>query len=181
MAELPFSTFILLMQPIHLAIGIVEGVVTSTVVIFVWKARPEILQYAQNVHPLKDVGIRNVVAGLLVAAVVTGGAISWFASTNPDGLEWAILGITGSEKLNEPEHGIHKNLANLQEKAAVLPDYGFKNTGESYEEGGAVEAASDQWPNVDTGTTASGLVGGFITLIIAGCIGLLLKRRNTSS
>jgi cobalt/nickel transport system permease protein len=181
MAELPFSTFILLMQPIHLAIGIVEGVVTSTVVIFVWKARPEILQYAQNVHPLKDIGIRNVVAGLLAAAVVTGGALSWFASSNPDGLEWAILGITGSEELSKPEHGIHSNLAKLQEKAAVLPDYGFSETGKGNEEPDAVKATPEQWPNVDTATTSSGLVGGFITLLIAGCIGLLLKRRNTAT
>ena len=45
-SELPFSTFVLMMQPIHLAIGIVEGLVTATVVAFVWKARPEILEMA---------------------------------------------------------------------------------------------------------------------------------------
>ena len=41
--SLPFSTFVVLMLPIHLAIGIVEGVVTAAVVTFVNKARPEIL------------------------------------------------------------------------------------------------------------------------------------------
>jgi len=35
---LPFSTFVVLMQPIHLAIGIVEGIVTAAVVAFVHKA-----------------------------------------------------------------------------------------------------------------------------------------------
>ena len=34
---LPFSSFVLLMQPIHLAIGIVEGLVTGAVLSFVWK------------------------------------------------------------------------------------------------------------------------------------------------
>src|SRR5674476_993267 len=43
-SELPFTTFVLMMQPIHLAIGIVEGLVTATVGAFVWKARPEILE-----------------------------------------------------------------------------------------------------------------------------------------
>ena len=43
-SDLPFATFLLLMQPIHLAIGIVEGLVTAAVVVFVWKARPEILE-----------------------------------------------------------------------------------------------------------------------------------------
>ena len=42
--ELPFGTFVLLMQPIHLAIGVVEGLVTAAVVSFVWKARPEIIE-----------------------------------------------------------------------------------------------------------------------------------------
>jgi len=44
--ELPFSTFVLLMQPIHLAIGMVEGLVTAAVISFVWKARPEIMERA---------------------------------------------------------------------------------------------------------------------------------------
>jgi len=35
--ELPFGSFVLLMQPIHLAIGVVEGLVTAAVVIFVWR------------------------------------------------------------------------------------------------------------------------------------------------
>ena len=51
-SELPFSTFVLLMQPIHLAIGIVEGLVTAAVVTFVWKARPEILEMAATAKPM---------------------------------------------------------------------------------------------------------------------------------
>ena len=47
-SELSFSTFILLMLPIHLAIGIVEGLVTAAVVSFVWKAHPEILTLAPS-------------------------------------------------------------------------------------------------------------------------------------
>ncbi|MDR2662639.1 MAG: energy-coupling factor ABC transporter permease, partial [Treponema sp.] len=38
--ELPFGTFVLLMQPIHLAIGLVEGIVTAAVLCFVHSARP---------------------------------------------------------------------------------------------------------------------------------------------
>ena len=43
---LPFSTFVLLMQPIHLAIGIVEGVITAAVFVYVNNSRPEILRSA---------------------------------------------------------------------------------------------------------------------------------------
>jgi len=38
--ELPFTSFLMLMQPIHLAIGLIEGIITATIVTFVWKARP---------------------------------------------------------------------------------------------------------------------------------------------
>ena len=45
-SELPFRTFLLLMQPIHLAIGIVEGLVTASLVSFVLSTRPEVLEMA---------------------------------------------------------------------------------------------------------------------------------------
>ena len=38
--ELPFSVFVATMQPIHLAIGFVEGLITAAVLIFVNEARP---------------------------------------------------------------------------------------------------------------------------------------------
>ncbi len=42
--ELPFSAFVGLMQPIHLAIGLVEGIITAAVLTFVYETRPELLQ-----------------------------------------------------------------------------------------------------------------------------------------
>ena len=41
--ELPFPVFLGMMQPIHLAIGLVEGLITAAVLVFVYEARPEIL------------------------------------------------------------------------------------------------------------------------------------------
>ena len=42
--ELPFGAFLALMQPIHLAIGLVEGGITAAVLLFVYKTRPSLLQ-----------------------------------------------------------------------------------------------------------------------------------------
>jgi len=175
-SSLPFATFVALMQPIHLAIGVVEGMVTSAVVLFVWKARPEILQYAASTRPLTGLGIKNVLIGLLVATLITGGALSWFASANPDGLEWAIFGVTGSEELEGGEHGVHASLANLQEKVAFLPDYGFAQP--AHDEATNSEEPVESWPAVEAGTTVAGLVGGALTLALAALIGALLKRRQ---
>jgi cobalt/nickel transport system permease protein len=43
---LPFSSFVVLMQPIHLAIGVVEGLATAAILSFVYRMRPEILESA---------------------------------------------------------------------------------------------------------------------------------------
>lgn len=176
-SELPFGTFLLLMQPIHLAIGVVEGIVTAAVVLFVWKARPEVLAQASGgaSAPAGGVPMKKVLAGLALAAVLTGGILSWFASSYPDGLEWSMAKTSGSEELENPEGGLHGALSALQEKLAFLPDYGFRKTeGEEAAPGQPGEAAA--WPAVDPGTSVSGLVGGGLTLVLAGLAGLVIKR-----
>lgn len=167
-SELPFNIFVLLMQPIHLAIGIVEGLITAAVVSFVWKARPEILESAVSAKPIGSVPVKKVIIGMGIAAVLTGGALSWFASAYPDGLEWSIFHTSGKEEL-EARGNIHQSLATLQEKTAFLPDYGFKN--------GTVNKNSKapSWPDVNAGTTVSGIVGAGITLLVAGIIGGVLR------
>ncbi|MGN0413389.1 MAG: energy-coupling factor ABC transporter permease, partial [Lachnospiraceae bacterium] len=41
--ELPFAAFVGVMQPIHLAIGLVEGLITAAVLAFIYEMRPELL------------------------------------------------------------------------------------------------------------------------------------------
>lgn len=174
-SELPFLTFVMLMQPIHLAIGVVEGLVTAGVVVFVWKARPEILEAGGPVSVGRS-PMRKVLAGLLLAAALTAGGLSWFASGLPDGLEWAMFHTTGKEELDSPAKNIYASLARLQEKTAFLPDYGFKKS--APEPAGDGEAA---WPVVDGGTTTAGLIGGGMTLAVAGIVGFLLRRRSKTA
>lgn len=178
-SELPFHTFVLLMQPIHLAIGIVEGVVTASVVGFVWKARPEILNGARRyVSTTGTVDMKGVIIGLVAATAITGGILSWFASSNPDGLEWAMFKASGKEELESHER-VHTSLSGIQEKTAFLPDYGFKKS--EPVEAGPETAARQAWPAVDSGTSVSGLIGGTLTLLAIVLIGLGLKRRKAAS
>lgn len=180
-SDLPFQTFLLLMQPIHLAIGIVEGFVTGAVVIFVWKARPEILTFAASGQPWRPYSLKKVLAGLLAATLFTGGVFSWFASAQPDGLEWSIAAVTGSEEIDRPDRSIYARLAHIQKALSFLPDYGFRETEEADPTAADLEEAGEQWPAVDAGTTVSGLIGGGATLMLAGIIGLLLKRRSSTA
>ncbi len=171
-SELPFGTFLLLMQPIHLAIGVVEGFVTAAVIIFVWKSRPEILITAAKSVPIGALSIRKVLSGFLIIAIITGGVLSWFASSHPDGLEWSMFKTAGVEELENPEKGAHVPLADLQAKTAFLPDYGFKTN-----PGGHETETSPSWPAIDPGTSVAGLVGGSLTLLLVFLVGIALRRR----
>src|SRR5665647_336518 len=101
------------MQPIHLAIGAVEGLVTAAIVTYIWNSRPEIIERAATGQAIGNVSIKKVVAGLVTIAVITGVGLSWFASSNPDGLEWAMIKTAGTAELEAPD-GLHQQLSDLQ-------------------------------------------------------------------
>ena len=170
-SELSFSTFVLLMLPIHLAIGIVEGLVTAAVVSFVWKAHPEILTLTPSPAAARVHSHKPLLLGLALFAVVTGGALSWFASTHPDGLEWSVKGVTGKEELAAPQAGVHGIMAWIQEKLSFLPDYDFKKAEEE-----KAAKKEESWPEISTGKSLSGLLGAALTLLMAGAIGFGLKK-----
>lgn len=181
-SALPFGAFVLLMQPIHLAIGIVEGLATAAVIAFVARARPEAMPDAET-DATTSGSLARVAAGLLIVTAIIGGAASWFASTHPDGLEWTIAKVTGKEEIAGKKDGLHSKLAKLQEKTAFLPDYAFKSSeSEPVAEEKAetkTEPKSEPWPAVSAGTSVAGIVGGLITLGLAALIGFALKARRT--
>lgn len=180
-SSLPFATFVVLMQPIHLAIGIVEGLVTATVVSFVAVARPEIIRGATGSVSLGSLPLRNVVLSFLAAALLTGGVVSWFASENPDGLEWAIAKVTGSEEVTGAEDSLHGMLASWQEKLAFLPGYSFKQEAAPVEEGVAYAGETKADEAARLGTSVAGGVGALICLALAFVIGFALKRREQTA
>ncbi len=161
-ARLPFQTFVLLMQPIHLAIGLGEGIVTAAVVVFVWQMRPEIIKSAVNAEKIeKTVSVKRLVAVLGVVALITGGLLSLYASSNPDGLEWSIEKTAKTTEI-ENQSKTHSLLGAVQEKISLLPDYDFKS-----QEG--------------SGTSFSGIIGAGVTCVLALSAGGLIrivKKRN---
>lgn len=175
---LPFSTFVLLMQPIHLAIGIVEGLVAAAVVSYVWRERPEIIENASLGQAIGGIPIKKVMTALLVMAMLTGGVFSWFASVNPDGLEWSMFKTAGVKEL-EAGDGIHQTMAGIQEKTAFLPDYSFKTSESSAAAAETAESSAESWPAVSTGTSVAGLAGGAMTLCLAAVTGLIINRAKS--
>lgn len=155
--ELPFKSFVLLMQPIHLAIGAIEGLITAGILSYINQVRPEII--AEPIHGtgFSMVSIKKVLISLAICTILIGGILSLFASSYPDGLEWSIFGVTQTEELASSGQ-IHENAANLQAATAFMPDYAFENS----------ENPLD--------TTTAGIGGGIITLLLAGGTAFLLSR-----
>ncbi len=166
--DLPFETFVLFMQPIHLAIGIVEGIVTAAVLSYVWNSRPEILEKSVRSEVRKSIPLKRVIGSLLVFALVLGGGISWFASANPDGLEWSMEKTAGTTEL-ALTNTIQEKLAHFQEKTAFLPDYRFKSAESEPEQAG------ETWPAVNAGTSVSGMLGAGMTLLLVLIIGFCIR------
>lgn len=150
--ELPFSTFVILMQPIHLAIGFIEGIITAAILCFVHKMRPEIMESTFDRKAIKSsVPMRNILISLSVVTLLVGGGFSLFASSYPDGLEWAMEKVAGTTEL-EIKDSVINGAASIQEKTAVMPDYDFKD---------AEEESSE------IGTTVAGIVGSVFTFLLA--------------
>lgn len=170
-SELPFGSFLLFMLPIHAAIGIVEGFLTWGVLSFVMKTEPGL--FASG-HACPTVRSRFAAAALL-AAISTGGSLSWYASSNPDGLEWSIGKVAGNEEPVSRTGAVHRLLAGLQERTSVLPGYGFRK------HDGNAAAGAGHLSAVDAGTSVSGIAGSLLVLLVAGSAGLLLRRRSVPS
>ena len=180
-SELPFGTFVVMMLPIHLAIGIVEGLATVAVISFIAQARPEAL-YAEHADGMSR-SLLPVLGGLAITAAVLGGGASWFASTHPDGLEWSIAKVSGKAEVPGAEARVHKEFASAQEKTAFLPGYGFKTAEAGTGRAGQAAPEAGPWPAVSAGTSVSGIVGGLLTLALAGLVGFALRagaRRSAS-
>lgn len=164
--ELPFGLFILLMQPIHLVIGLVEGGVTAAIVLFLLQHRPETLRGLGREGGGALLAGRRAAAFMVFLALLTGAFFSSFASTNPDGLEWSLLGAAGKPAA-EPASAFHRGAAALQALTAVLPDYGFKKA-----------ESAERASLIDPGTSFSGLVGGAATLLLLTGAAVLLRRKH---
>lgn len=166
--ELPFNTFILFMQPIHAAIGLIEGFITAGIVIYVRSLRPDLVDGLYGIKPIPANGsIKRILITIAILAVITGGVFSWFASTHPDGLEWSIEKIYGKAEMPGKANRVKENFSKLQEKTAIMPDYSM--TSKSKEEG------TPSWPAVNTGTSASGIIGGIMVLCLVFIFGIGIK------
>jgi len=253
-ALLPFSAFALLMQPIHLAIGVVEGLVTAAILNYVYAARPQILttsafghasplgetaaterrasssettavntivpaaattqsalgetaatgdtallgsQKAINLTPAENTAeadsklspvdktalindtaassatptsgfktsngrsakpMKAIIITFACITVALAVGLSLFASSNPDGLEWSILNMTGSTEL-EAGGGIFNAFASIQDRLSFMPGYDFAS-------------------GTGSGAPLAGIVGAVLVFAAALIAGFFIRAAN---
>lgn len=156
---LPFSAFIMVMLPIHLAIGAVEGLITGVVLCFLYDTREELI--TDNLTNKKSIlSVKQVLAVLTCAFLVIGGGISLLASSDPDGLEWSISQLTGDTEV-ESNSKAQETASKVQETTSLLPDYSFKDS------------------ETLLGTSVSGIVGCIVTVTLLTVVGKLVKKKTS--
>lgn len=159
--QLPSGAFVLAMQPIHLAIGLVEGLITSAVLCFIYEARPEILWNGNNkIEKEARFSYKKTIVILSCLVVIIAGGFSLLASSNPDGLEWSIEKLTGNTEIESKENNVYQTTQSIQDTTAILPDYSFEN--------------SDN----PLGTSVSGIVGCIITVVFLLIVGYIIKLKR---
>ena len=161
--ELPFRSFLFLMMPIHLAIGLGEGLITFAILTFIYETRAEMLYCSRDIEKKNRMSKKKVLAITGVMIVVIAGGLSLFASSHPDGLEWSIEKMTGNTELEENEQKIYKSNQKIQNKTAIFFFFYLKGA------------------DSDAGAAFSGVAGCAIVVICMIAVGnvvKLLKKKN---
>ena len=100
-----------LMQAIHLPIGLVEGIVTGSIVVLA-----------------KFVETKKLSLSFAGLSLILAGIIAPYASSKPDGLEWSLLNISNSVVMQTQNH-LYSLAETLQNKSALFANmpYTFGN------------------------------------------------------
>ena len=149
------STFLLLMMPIHLAIGLVEGIITGLVLQYLYSAKPSLL--AINTKEEVIFTKSNVIVISLITLFIAT-ILSLFASSNPDGLEWSVA----NANLGESGSKITQFFTSIQDKIAPLGGYTLEGS------------------NSISGNIVSGIVGILIVSLMIILLSKIGKKHQSS-
>ncbi len=171
--SIPFTTFLVTMLGVHFLVGLVEGLITITVLVYLQQVRPDIVM---NSIPGKvRLSKKAVLASLGIFTIIAGAGLSLFASSFPDGLEWSY-----AERPDQPEFkpvisNDNKTIIavdNFQSEYTPLPDYSKRSSppGKIQEH---KNQASAGW------TSFAGVVGSAITMVVIWLTAWILRKSRT--
>ena len=119
---LPAGRFLLFMLPIHLVIGLCEGVATAAILAALRRYRSSLADRAMRRPENRWKRMRGLLA-IAAAALLVGTLLPRFASSDPDGLEWSIERAAGPDPIEAPDGAAHRAASAIQRTTALMPDY----------------------------------------------------------
>lgn len=159
--QLPFRPFAQLMIPIHLAISLGEGLATAAIILFLFNARPELLDLDIQATSKFHLSQKALAIIAISAILLIGLGLSAFASVRPDGLEWAVQNTTSQELTSDST--IHQKSESIQNFVSLFPDYEIQNV---------------QWNS----TWLAALIGLILVISIVSLMFIFIaKRRNAKT
>lgn len=169
---LPIESFLISMLGVHLAVGVLEALLTVTVLRYLRRVKPDLVQHKR--FQFDRLCGRQAVAGFAIGALLLGGGASLLASDRPDGLEWSYARHAGPPRTESLKRTPSKTLVavdDLHSRLALLPDYGIRNA--------PLGQANTPGSNPRSGWTSfAGVVGTLTLMMLLWSGGLLLKRRR---
>ncbi|MGR5068145.1 energy-coupling factor ABC transporter permease [Vibrio alfacsensis] len=108
--HLPLVEFLALIVPIHLVIGLFEGVITATILHFAL-TNDDIKQFRPMLSAERQSRFTSV---MLLCSLIVGGMLSLFASGNPDGMEWTVEKMAHNSLITfapEPVNDVQQSLS----------------------------------------------------------------------
>ncbi len=149
------------MGGVHVIIGIVEAIITVSVLRFLLAVKPDILNGSGNVVTAVKPAFHRVLLIVFLAALALSGYVSYYASSHPDGLEW-VLEKLGFNEFNETD-GTDEPAGEEAFPFAGMPDYEMPGT-----------ALQEFSPRLSRGL--AGVAGSLITIVVLVAVGGAIRR-----
>jgi cobalt/nickel transport system permease protein len=160
---IPAGAFWMTMTGVHLLVGIMEGVITMTILSYLTVVRPDLMEGLDGQAGL--LGRRGAILSLAVITLITAGGFSLLASGSPDGLEWSYAERPDQPDFKPAVENSDQRIASadqLHSKIAVMPDYSAPGTSQEH-------PAPAGW------TSLAGIVGSAVCMVVIWLLAKILR------
>ena len=114
---LSLGRMMLFMLPIHIVIGVCEGIATAVVILIVRRRDPELFR-----HDVVQPSRFRTIEAFAVVALILAASFTLLASSRPDGLEWSVERAKLGE-IESPTTAWHSSAEEVISSTALMPDY----------------------------------------------------------
>lgn len=167
----PFTSFLMTMTGVHLITGIIEGVITATVIAYLVQVRPQIL--SENIRTTARLSLKAVTISLVVITIITASGLSLLASGSPDGLEWSYLERPDDHNFKPIVENPSPAIAaadQIQSKFSLLPDYTIRSS--------AIGSVNQEGEIAAGWTSFAGVCGAFVTMLAIVVISRFTRQKK---